>query len=116
MSKFIVRGGNKLDGEVSVHGAKNAILPILAATLLNQGESVIHNCPRLHDVFASVNILEHLGCEVKWEGESTLRVKSHNVVTYSVPNNLMSEMRSSIIFLGAILARCGQAVMSYPGG
>jgi len=115
MNKLIIEGGCKLEGEVRVHGAKNSALPILAASLLISGESVIHNCPDLSDVGASIKILQHLGCSCKREG-STLYVNSENVNGYEIPENLMREMRSSIIFLGAISARCKKAILSSPGG
>ncbi|MBR1780568.1 MAG: UDP-N-acetylglucosamine 1-carboxyvinyltransferase [Oscillospiraceae bacterium] len=115
MQWYEIRGGHRLDGTVSVHGAKNSVLPILCATLLNSGVSVIHNCPRLSDVEASVAILRHLGCQVDWEGD-TVCVDATVVQRSDVPEHLMREMRSSVIFLGAILARTGEAVVSMPGG
>ncbi|MCI8538386.1 MAG: UDP-N-acetylglucosamine 1-carboxyvinyltransferase [Oscillospiraceae bacterium] len=115
MSAFLVEGGRRLSGAVAVHGAKNSVLPILAATLLSGGRSVIHNCPRLSDVDASLAILEHLGCRTSREGD-TVTVDSGPMDRYDVPDALMREMRSSVIFLGAILARTGQASLSRPGG
>ena len=115
MEKLIVEGGKKLGGEVDVHGAKNGALPILAATLLIPGVSVIKNCPELSDVKASVKILENLGCKCKREGK-TLIIDATTITSNEIPENLMREMRSSIVFLGAISARCKSAVMSSPGG
>lgn len=115
MDKLIVEGGKMLEGEAHVHGAKNAVLPILAATVLNSGKNVIHGCPDLKDVRSSINILQHLGCTVHREGD-TLTVDSSNVSICEIPEGLMHEMRSSVIFLGAILARFGCAVTSLPGG
>ncbi|MCI9273231.1 MAG: UDP-N-acetylglucosamine 1-carboxyvinyltransferase [Clostridiales bacterium] len=115
MSKLIIEGGHKLEGEISVHGAKNSALPVLAATMLCQGQSVIHNCPGLSDVEASVRILRHLGCKIQRDG-STLAVDSRNIVTCDIPDELMREMRSSIVFLGAIVSRMGCARLSFPGG
>ncbi len=115
MSAFLVEGGRRLSGTVEVHGAKNSVLPILAATLLSGGRSVIHNCPNLSDVDASLAILEHLGCRTKREG-TTVTVDSGPMDRTDVPDALMREMRSSVIFLGAILARTGQASLSRPGG
>lgn len=115
MSAFLVEGGRPLFGTARVHGAKNSVLPILAATLLGAGESVIHNCPDLSDVKASVAILEHLGCRVRREGD-TLTVDAAQPVRSDVPDDLMREMRSSVIFLGAILGRMGEATLSFPGG
>lgn len=115
MKEILICGGNRLSGTVQVHGAKNSVLPILAASILSGKESVLHNCPDLKDVTASIQILECLGCKVKREGR-TVTVDSGTLVRSDVPDNLMREMRSSVIFLGAILARTGHAHMSFPGG
>ena len=115
MSYFAVKGGEKLVGEISVCGAKNGVLPILAATLINAGENVIHNCTDLRDVSSAIKILEHLGCKIKREGK-TLTVDSATIKRYDVPEKLMREMRSSVIFLGPIIARCGKARLFAPGG
>ena len=115
MTYLKVTGGARLRGEVALQGAKNSVLPILAATLLNAGESVIHHCPRLQDVDASIRILRRLGCDAFREGD-TLTVHTGGMNCCTIPEHMMREMRSSVIFLGAILARCGQATLSYPGG
>lgn len=115
MSKLIINGNKRLSGEVSIHGAKNSVLPILAATVLCHGESIIHNCPHLSDVDTCINILTHLGCECKFE-DSTITVNTRELTCMRVPDKLMREMRSSVVFLGAILGRCGSAVISSPGG
>lgn len=115
MGRFIVDGGQRLKGEIDVQGSKNSALPILAATVLVDGVSVIHNCPGLTDVNAAVKILEHLGCKVK-RGNNTVTVDSRKISCYNIPDSLMREMRSSIVFLGSVLGRTGQAVLSAPGG
>lgn len=115
MNKLIVNGGNKLFGEVDVSGAKNSVLPILAATVLNSGINVIHNIPNLSDVSIMIKILTSVGCSVKKEG-NTVIVDSSGLNNYEIPEYLVREMRSSIVFLGAMLARCGQVRISYPGG
>ena len=115
MSRFLIEGGTALSGEVRIQGAKNSVLPILAATLLNRGVTVLRGCPRLRDVDASVKILRHLGCSAKRSGE-ILTVDTSGMRGSEIPDTLMREMRSSAIFLGAILARCGTAKLSYPGG
>lgn len=115
MSYFDVTGGRRLEGAVRVHGAKNSVLPILAATVLNGGISEIENCPHLTDVETSIKILRHLGCRAVRKGD-TLSVDTSCMSRIDVPDSLMREMRSSVIFLGAIIARCGEAQMSYPGG
>ncbi len=115
MSEMIIHGGRRLSGKVRPHGAKNAALPILAATLAARGECYIHNCPQLSDVKAASKILEYLGCKVSTEG-STVIVDSAQPERFNIPENLMREMRSSICFLGAILARFGEAELTMPGG
>ncbi len=115
LEKFVINGGKKLGGEISVHGSKNAVLPIMAASLLIKGETVLHNVPDLSDVSASVAILEYLGASVKREG-GTLIINAADILKSDIPDNMMCEMRSSIIFLGSLLARCRQATMCRPGG
>ncbi len=115
MSQLLVRGGGRLKGEVAIQGAKNSVLPILAATLLTADEVELRGCPRLRDVDASVRILRSLGCKARWEGGNLL-VNTGGLNAWGISDILMREMRSSAIFLGAILARCGQAELSYPGG
>ncbi len=115
MSIIRIDGGRRLYGSVRVHGAKNSVLPILASSLLASGETVIHNCPNLSDVDAAARILEYLGCRVRRDGES-VTVDSTTITRSDIPHELMREMRSSVIFLGAILARVGEAVLSMPGG
>ncbi|MBQ7108433.1 MAG: UDP-N-acetylglucosamine 1-carboxyvinyltransferase [Clostridia bacterium] len=115
MSKILINGGKKLNGAVRLQGAKNSVLPILAATVLIRGESVIHNCPSLSDVEAALKILRHLGAEVTRQNDSIV-VNSSNLSGFTIPDELMREMRSSIVFLGAIAARMQKAVLSSPGG
>lgn len=115
MSLFTITGGRPLHGSLTVQGAKNSILPLLAASILCPGVCVIHNCPPLSDVDASVSILEHLGCRVQRTG-STLTVDACVLTRNDIPDRLMREMRSSILFLGGILGRLGRAELSYPGG
>lgn len=115
MSKLIIEGGKRLKGAVSIGGAKNAILPLLAATLLTSKKSEIHNCPNIADVNITQKILQHLGCTVI-RSDKSITVDSSTADCYEVPENLMREMRSSIVFLGAIAARFGKALMSSPGG
>lgn len=115
MEKIIINGSKRLNGEIAVQGAKNSVLPILVATLLIDGVSVIHNCPCLSDVDATIKILTYLGCRVTREGH-TVTVDARGVSKNDVPETLMHEMRSSIVFLGGILGRTGEAVLSTPGG
>jgi len=115
MSVLKITGGRPLEGTIRVNGAKNSVLPILAATLVNGGINVIDNCPDLRDVASAIRILEHLGCKVKREGKR-VTVDSSSVCRFDVPDGLMREMRSSVIFLGPIIARCGRALLYTPGG
>lgn len=115
MSRLLVSGCRKLSGDVYVQGAKNSALPILAATILTKGENIIHNCPRLSDVEASLCILRYLGCEVK-RYHHTILINADNIEHYEIPDDLMRKTRSSIIFLGAVIARTGKAKLSFPGG
>ena len=115
MSHIIIHGGGRLEGALTVQGAKNSVLPILAATILHPGRTVLRGCPHLSDVEASIRILRHLGCEADWDGEE-LAVDASSISRWDIPDCLMREMRSSVVFLGAILARMGWAEMSYPGG
>lgn len=115
MATLQIRGPVRLSGELTIHGAKNSTLPLMAAALLCDGPSVLHNCPRLSDVDVSIRILRGLGCKVKREGASVW-INPLPADGFEIPDTLMREMRSSIVFLGAILAKMGKAVLSFPGG
>lgn len=115
MGKLVIQGGNKLNGEVYIHGAKNSVLPILSATICCAGECVIHNCPKLSDVDVTIKILEYLGARVKREDDN-LTIDTTNVNKYDIPDLLMREMRSSIVFLSSIISRFKKAKLSFPGG
>lgn len=115
VGKFVVEGGRTLQGEVRVQGSKNSTLPILAASLLCRGESVLYNCPQLTDVEASLTILRYIGCTARREGDVVI-VDTGCVERNDIPSALMHRMRSSIIFLGAMIARFDRVKMSFPGG
>ncbi|MBR0447457.1 MAG: UDP-N-acetylglucosamine 1-carboxyvinyltransferase [Clostridia bacterium] len=115
MESIRIVGGHRLEGEIPIHGAKNSALPLLAATLLVAGECAMHNCPRLSDVTASTEILRHLGCRVTRQGH-VVTVDATAPTRRDIPDRLMGEMRSSIVFLGAMVARLGGAELTYPGG
>lgn len=115
VQKLVIKGGNALWGEILLRGAKNSALPILAASLLCSGETVLENCPRLTDVFAALRILTHTGCRCSFE-EHTVTIHAENIVRSEIPEQLMQEMRSSIVFLGALLGRTGACQVYYPGG
>ena len=113
--KFIINGGKRLCGSLKVQGAKNSILPILSACVLCRGEVLLHNCPVLSDVISAVNILRHLGLKAQIVGNDVY-INCTRPETCAVPEKLMREMRSSVVFLGAILSRMGCAEVSMPGG
>ena len=115
MSYLMIGGGRPLHGRIAVQCAKNSVLPVLAAALLAGDACRIAACPRLSDVETAVEILRHLGCTAQWDGGDLL-VDTTHISRCDIPEELMRKMRSSVIFLGAILSRCGQAELSYPGG
>ena len=115
MSLFRIEGGHRLNGEITLQGSKNSALPILAASLLIDGQTILHNCPDLSDVKAAINILKSLGCKCRYD-KTDVYIDSSSVVCNTVPDKLMREMRSSVVFLGAILARCSAASITAPGG
>ncbi len=111
---IIIDGPAELSGEIDIQGAKNSTLPLLAAAVLCKGQTVLHNCPDLTDVDTAVRILEYLGCRCTRE-EDTLIV-DNAMTRCEIPHDLMRGMRSSIVFLGAIVSRCGEAKLCFPGG
>ena len=115
MSFYEITGGHPLAGTVAVQGAKNSVLPMMAAALLAPGVSVIHNCPDLTDVSAAMDILRLLGCSVTREGD-TVTINAASPVPTPIPEQLSRELRSSVIFMGAILSRMGAGELAYPGG
>ena len=115
MSSYIIEGGKKLQGETYVSGSKNASLPIMAATILNKGITKLYNIPNIHDTQMMIEILKSLGCKVKKNGNKVV-VDSSNVIKFEIPENLMREMRSSVVLAGGILGRYKKATFSYPGG
>ncbi len=115
MSRLITYGGNKLSGTVRISGAKNSVLPILAATLLIEGRSVIENCPLISDVFVCIDILKNFGADVEILG-NTVTVDTKNIRYNGIPEELMRKMRSSVIFLGPVISKFGAAQFTAPGG
>jgi len=115
VEKYIINGGQRLNGEVFVTGAKNAVLPILAATIIGGNKSTIFNVPNLRDVEIMENILIILGCNVERTG-NTMVIDSKPLSEIKIPEDLVREMRSSIILMGAMLSRTGETIISYPGG
>ena len=115
MSSYIIEGGKKLVGETFVSGSKNASLPIMAASVLNKGVTKLYNVPNIHDTQMMLEILKSLGCKVK-RNQNKVVIDSKNITKFEIPENLMHQMRSSVIFAGAILGRYKNATFSYPGG
>ncbi|MBR4626198.1 MAG: UDP-N-acetylglucosamine 1-carboxyvinyltransferase [Ruminococcus sp.] len=115
MQKLIIEGGRRLKGELALQGSKNSSLPILAASLLCMDECVIRNCPELTDVYAAARILNCVGCRCTFS-DNTAVIDPRTVSGTVIPGNLMREMRSSIIFMGAMLGRTGECTVSVPGG
>lgn len=117
MERFIIEGGTKLEGSLSVKGAKNSMLPIMAASVLNCGQEdiVLHNIPDILDMHVMMKILQSLGAKVNFK-DNTLVINVKDVDSYSIADELMTEMRSSIFLMGPLLARLGKIRVTYPGG
>ncbi|VAW53602.1 UDP-N-acetylglucosamine 1-carboxyvinyltransferase [hydrothermal vent metagenome] len=116
MNKLMINGGVKLEGKVRISGAKNAVLPILAATLLAEGPATIENVPHLHDVTTTMELLGCMGVMVSVDEKLSVEVDSSTIDNYTAPYHLVKTMRSSILVLGPLLARFGEAEVSLPGG
>lgn len=115
MAFIEINGGKQLSGEVNIQGSKNAVLPILAATVLINGIVKLNNCPRILDVFHMIKILEAIGCNVNWD-KSSLIIDTTRLNTSTVPEEYVKMMRSSIILMGALLGRTHSVTITYPGG
>ncbi len=115
LEKLIINGKRTLEGEIGIHGAKNAALPVLCASVLCDEKVILHNCPALSDVDNTIEILKFLGLSAKREESDVEIIPSKNIKNF-IPEHFMSKMRSSIIFLGAILSRNGNARLCLPGG
>lgn len=115
MERYIIEGGNRLEGEIHISGSKNAALPIIAAAILNGGKSILENCPNIHDVEMMFRILKELGADVKKKG-SEIIIDTSNISKTEIPAELMREMRSSVIIAGALLGRFKKCTFTYPGG
>lgn len=115
-----ISGGKPLDGFVRIHGSKNAVLPIMAACVLIKGQSIIHNCPAITDVFYMKKLLQSIGCKVieylEVDGSRSISIDASNITHYRLPNEYVERMRSSIVLLGPILSRMHKAVLKQPGG
>jgi UDP-N-acetylglucosamine 1-carboxyvinyltransferase len=115
MQKYMIVGGNRLQGTVKASGSKNASLPILAACLLGSGHSIIHSVPDLTDVSVMMEVLHSLGAGVRREG-STVHVDAEKIESFEVSEDLMRKMRASNLVLGPMLARFKKVTISHPGG
>ncbi|AFS78313.1 UDP-N-acetylglucosamine 1-carboxyvinyltransferase MurA [Gottschalkia acidurici 9a] len=115
MSKYVIQGGKRLVGEIPIIGAKNSVLPILAATVINGDNNTILNTPNLRDVDIMEKILRLIGCNVN-RVDDVITVDSRNLTGIHMPEELVREMRSSIILMGAMLSRTGEVTIGYPGG
>lgn len=115
MGSLLIKGGKPLAGEVSIQGSKNGALPLLTATLLISGKTVLHNCPRIKDIHAMAELLKTLGCEVSFE-KNTITIDATQICDTHCPQKQVQAMRSSIMLLGPLLGRCKSVRMNRPGG
>ena len=115
MSVYRIKGGSKIEGEVSISGSKNSSLPIIAACILNGGVTQLYNVPDIKDTNGMFEILKDLGCVIKKKGKKVI-IDSSNINKFQINEDLMRKMRSSVIIVGALMARFREAVFSYPGG
>lgn len=115
MLSYIIEGGNRLEGVLETSGSKNASLPIIAASILNEGVSKLYNVPNIHDTQITLKILKILGCKVDKKNGKII-IDSSKMDNHKIPEDLMRQMRSSVVLAGAILARFKNVVFSYPGG
>lgn len=113
MSTYIIKGGKKLEGEAIVSGSKNASLPILAASILNNGITKLYNVPNIHDTKVMIEILRYLGCKVKRVRDKIV-IDATRIQKQDIPEELMRKMRSSVILAGALIGRCKKATFCCP--
>jgi len=116
MDKFKIAGGGELNGEISISGAKNAALPILAATLLTDQTMTISNVPHLHDITTTMELLGRMGSDLMLDEKLNIEVTNNNITEFFAPYEMVKTMRASILVLGPLLARYGEADVSLPGG
>lgn len=116
MEKLVITGGNRLTGTVKISGAKNAVLPIIAAAILGSGPSTLEEIPNLEDVRTISEVLGHLGVKCSWQAPDVLSIDSTNIISCEAPYELVRKMRASFLVMGPLLARRGEARISLPGG
>ncbi|MFR0822823.1 MAG: UDP-N-acetylglucosamine 1-carboxyvinyltransferase [Clostridia bacterium] len=115
MLSYIIEGGKRLEGEVTISGSKNASLPIIAASILSGNVTKLYNVPNIHDTQITLKILKLLGCKVKKNG-GKIEINSKYINKKEIPEDMMRQMRSTVIMAGAIIGRFKEATFSYPGG
>lgn len=115
MKSYIIEGGKKLEGEVKISGSKNASLPIIASCILNSDITKLYNVPNIHDTQITLKILKLLGCKVK-KNNNKIEINSKKMNKTKIPEDLMRQMRSTVVLAGAILGRFKEVTFSYPGG
>ena len=116
MDKLVISGGNKLSGTIRISGAKNAALPILAATLLADEPVTVGNLPHLHDVTTMIELMGRMGVELIIDEKMSVEVNAMTITDLKAPYELVKTMRASILVLGPLLAHFGEAEVSLPGG
>jgi UDP-N-acetylglucosamine 1-carboxyvinyltransferase len=116
MDKLRIKGGNRLEGQVRISGAKNSALPAMAASLLTADELILENLPLVNDVFTARRLLRELGVAVEFEGDHSARLNAQKILSPEAPYDLVKTMRASVLVLGPLLARAGRARVSLPGG
>ena len=114
MLSYIVEGGKKLTGEVNISGSKNASLPIIAGCILNENITRLYNVPNIHDTEITLKILQLLGCKVK-KNNGKIEINTKRMNKKEIPEELMKQLRSTVIMAGAIIGRFKEATFSYPG-
>ena len=114
MEKYIIKGGHKLEGKVKISGSKNAALPIIAATVLNSSKSILYNVPDIHDTQMMFEILKLLGAKVD-KRKNKVIIDTSKISKYEIPEDLMRQMRSSVILAGSLIGKYRTATFSYPG-
>src|SRR5437773_5830726 len=116
MDKLRIKGGNRLEGQVRISGAKNSALPAMAASLLTAGEVVLENIPLVNDIFTTRRLLREIGVSVEFEPDHSARLKAEKILSHEAPYDLVKTKRASVLVLGPLLARTGYARVSLPGG
>lgn len=115
MAKYIIKGSNKLEGKVKISGSKNAALPIIAASILNAGKTTLYSVPNIHDTQMMFEILKNLGGKVEKKNNKII-IDTSKIKKYEISEDLMRQMRSSVILAGSLIGKYQKAIFSYPGG